>query len=111
MARWSVVTGRYARGVRILVCCCSILYEGRLTTRLGSGERVVLFKDDGSVCVHTQRGAKPINYMPGPTAVREEDGTIRVHRPASDETLTIALEQVHADAQHALIDEAQLQRE
>jgi RecB family endonuclease NucS len=85
--------------VRILICRCSILYEGRLTTRLGSGERVILFKDDGSVCVHTQRGAKPINYMPGPTVLREEDGTLRVHRPASGETLTI------------LLDEAQLERE
>jgi RecB family endonuclease NucS len=97
--------------VRILICRCTILYEGRLTTRLGSGERVILFKDDGSVCVHTQRGAKPINYMPGPTAVREEDGTLRVHRPASSETLTILLEEVHADAVHALVDEAQLERE
>ena len=49
------MTGRYARGVRILICRCSILYEGRLTTRLGSGERVILIKDDVSVCVHTQR--------------------------------------------------------
>ena len=97
--------------MRILICRCTILYEGRLTTRLGTGERVILFKDDGSVCVHTQRGAKPINYMPGPTAVREEDGTLRVHRPASGETLTILLEEVHADAVHALVDDAQLERE
>jgi endonuclease len=97
--------------VRILVCRCRIGYAGRLVTQLASGERLVLFKDDGSVCVHARRGAKPINYMPGPTAVREEDGTLRVHRPASGETLTISLEEVHADAVHALVDDCQLERE
>ena len=69
--------------VRVLVCRCTIGYAGRLTTRLASGDRVVLFKEDGSVAVHALKGAKPINYMAGPTSVREEDDVIRVHRPAS----------------------------
>jgi RecB family endonuclease NucS len=97
--------------MRILICRCRIAYDGRLTTRLGSGERLLLFKDDGSVCVHARRGAKPINYMPGPTAVREERDVIRVHRPASEETLTIVVEQVLLDTRHPLADEAQLERE
>ena len=82
------------RRVRILVCRCAIGYAGRLTTRLASGERTILFKADGAVCIHADRGAKPINYMPGPTAVSEEDGVIRVHRPSSGETLTIVIEAV-----------------
>jgi RecB family endonuclease NucS len=97
--------------VRILICRCTICYEGRLTTRLSSGERLLLFKDDGSVCVHANRGAKPINYMPGPTSVTEQDGVIRVWRPASSETLTITLEEVHADQSAQLVDEARLERE
>ena len=51
----------------------------------------MLFKDDGSVCVHALKGAKPINYMPGPTIVEEADDLIRVRRPSSGETLTILL--------------------
>lgn len=97
--------------MRVLVCRCTIGYAGRLTTRLGSGDRVVLFKADGAVAVHALRGAKPINYMAGPTSVREEDGVIRVYRPASDETLTIVLESVHADSRHELEDGARLERE
>jgi RecB family endonuclease NucS len=97
--------------VRILVCRCVIRYEGRLTTRLSSGERVVLFKEDGSVCVHANRGAKPVNYMPGPTMVSEDGDEIRIVRPASGEVLTIVLEEVHADTLHALVDEARLERE
>jgi RecB family endonuclease NucS len=99
--------------VRVLVCRCSIGYAGRLTTRLASGDRVVLFKEDGSVAVHAlkgAKGAKPINYMAGPTSVREDGDLIRIYRPASDETLTIAIESVHHDARHALSDEAVLER-
>jgi len=97
--------------VRLLVCCCRIDYRGRLTTRLGSGERVILLKDDGSVCVHSVRGAKPVNYMPGPTAVREEDGVIRIIRPASDEELAITVERVVDDRRLDLLDAAPLERQ
>jgi len=97
--------------VRVLVCRCTIGYAGRLTTRLASGDRVVLFKEDGSVAVHALRGAKPINYMAGPTSVREEAEVIRIYRPSSDETLTIVVEHVHHDERHALTDEALLERE
>ena len=77
--------------MRVLVCRCTIGYAGRLTTRLASGDRVVLFKEDGSVAVHALRGAKPINYMAGPTSVREEAEVIRIYRPSSEETLTIVV--------------------
>jgi RecB family endonuclease NucS len=97
--------------VRLLICRCRIDYRGRLTTRLGPGERVVLFKDDGSVCVHSVRGARPVNYMPGPTAIREEDGIIRVIRPASDEELCITVEEVVDDRCLDLLDAAPLERQ
>jgi RecB family endonuclease NucS len=97
--------------VRILVCRCSIGYAGRLTTRLAPGDRVLLFKDDGAVCIHARAGAKPINYMPGPTVVREQDGVIRVTRPSTSETLTIVIEAVYDDRSMELEDEARLERE
>lgn len=97
--------------MRVLVAHCSIRYEGRLTTTLEPGDRVVLFKDDGSVVVHTCAGAKPVNYMPGPTVVHEEGRTLVVHRPATGERLTIDVHDVHADARHDLVDEAKIVRE
>jgi RecB family endonuclease NucS len=97
--------------VRVLVAHCEIAYAGRLDTRLAPGDRVVLFKDDGSVCVHALKGAKPINYMPGPTVVEETDDVIRVRRPASGETLTILLLGTHADHHHDLVDGAALERQ
>jgi RecB family endonuclease NucS len=97
--------------VRVLVARCSIGYSGRLTTRLASGDRIIIFKDDGSVCVHGPKGFKPINYMSGPTAITEEDGLITVRRPETGETLMIEVEQVIADDAHGLEDNAVLERE
>jgi RecB family endonuclease NucS len=97
--------------VRVLVARCSIGYSGRLTTRLASGDRIIIFKDDGSVCVHGPKGFKPINYMSGPTALTEEDGLITVRRPETGETLMIEVEQVIADDAHGLEDTAVLERE
>jgi RecB family endonuclease NucS len=48
--------------MRLLVAGCEIAYHGRATTRLGAGDRVILFKDDGSLCVHAGKGFKPLNY-------------------------------------------------
>lgn len=97
--------------MRILVTRCSIRYEGRLVTTLESGDRVVLFKADGSVVVHAVQGAKPINYMPGPTVVTEEGRTILVSSPRSGESLVIDVEDVHADTAWPLEDSAKLVRE
>jgi RecB family endonuclease NucS len=97
--------------VRVLVARCSIGYSGRLTTRLASGDRIIIFKDDGSVCVHGPKGFKPINYMSGPTAITEEDGLITVRRPETGEALMIEVEQVIADDTHGLEDNAVLERE
>jgi RecB family endonuclease NucS len=94
-----------------LVARCEIAYHGRATTRLGAGDRVVLFKEDGALCVHADKGFKPINYMAGPTTVSEEGDVIRVYRPASDETLVIVVHQVLQDSTLDLRDEALLERD
>jgi hypothetical protein len=97
--------------MRILVARCEIAYHGRATTRLGTGDRVILFKDDGSLCVHADKGFKPLNYMAGPTSVTEDGDTIRVYRGASDETLIIVVHEVISDERPQLVDGAKLEHE
>ena len=97
--------------MRILVARCEIAYHGRATTRLAAGDRVILFKDDGSLCVHADRGYKPLNYMAGPTSVTEDGDVIRVYRAASDETLVIVVHEVLTDERRDLVDEAVLEHD
>jgi RecB family endonuclease NucS len=97
--------------MRILVARCEIAYHGRAVTRLGAGDRVILFKSDGSLCVHADRGFKPLNYMAGPTSVSQEGDVIRVYRPASHESLVIVLLDVLHDSSPDLEDGAVLEHE
>ena len=97
--------------MRILIARCEIAYHGRAVTRLGAGDRVILFKDDGSLCVHADRGYKPLNYMPGPTSVVEDGDVIRVHRPASSETLVIVVHEAFEDRLLDLDDDATLEHD
>src|SRR4029078_10293032 len=80
--------------MRLLVARCEIAYHGRATTRLRAGDRGILFQDEDSLCVHTDSGFKPLNYMAGPTSVTEDGDVIRVHRAASGETLVIVVADV-----------------
>lgn len=48
--------------MRILVARRETAYHGRAVTRLRVGGRVILFKTDGSLCVHADKGYKPLNY-------------------------------------------------
>lgn len=97
--------------MRILVAHCTIRYEGRVTTTLAAGDRVILFKDDGSVVVHAGAGAKPINYMPGPTVVNEDGRTLSVSNPKTGELLVVDVEIAHADTAYELVDTAKIVRE
>jgi RecB family endonuclease NucS len=97
--------------MRILVARCEIAYHGRAVTRLGAGDRVILFKTDGSLCVHADKGYKPLNYMPGPTTVSQDGDVIRVYRPASDESLVIVLHEVFQDSALELEDDAVLEHD
>lgn len=78
---------------------CSIDYQGRAESKLGSGERLLIFKPDGTLLVHTSTKLKPVNWQPpGCTfsAGREGDSlVITAAREKPKETVRIALEAVH----------------
>lgn len=43
---------------------CNIHYQGRAESRLPSGERLLMFKPDGTLLVHTSAKLKPVNWQP-----------------------------------------------
>lgn len=83
--------------MRLLVAECSVTYEGRLGARLAPARRLILFKADGSVAVHSDSKAyKPLNWMNPPCSIRETDEAITVTTPKG-EALTIELHEVLSD--------------
>jgi endonuclease len=56
--------GLSKKSVIILMACCSVTYEGRARSKLGSGDRMVIIKSDGSFMVHQDRNLEPVNWQP-----------------------------------------------
>ncbi len=52
------------RKLVLMLCSCSVVYEGRSATMLGEGERLIIVKPDGAVLVHRPRGYSPVNWQP-----------------------------------------------
>lgn len=89
---------------------CTVDYDGRASSTLGPGDRIVVCKPDGTILVHTDEGREPVNWQPpGSTqSVVVEDGALTLHstRTAPDETLTVRFARVdHLVAYRAEDDE------
>ncbi len=52
------------RRTLIVVGKCSVIYSGRARSKLGSGERIVIMKTDGSLLIHRSTGYQPVNWQP-----------------------------------------------
>jgi RecB family endonuclease NucS len=88
--------------VRLVVTRCSVEYDGRLGARLEPALRLLVFKADGSVAVHSDTKAyKPLNWMNPPCTVHEADGVITVSTPKG-ERLVIELHDVLFDERFEL---------
>lgn len=51
----------------VLVAECKIEYWGRSRSVIGLGDRIILFKPDSTLIVHSPTGFKPVNWMSAPT--------------------------------------------
>ena len=83
--------------MRLVVARCTATYEGRLSSTLDSGVRLLMVKADGCVAIHADVGAyKPINWMNAPNALFADDDRWIVTNPKG-ERLEIVLEEVLQD--------------
>jgi RecB family endonuclease NucS len=97
--------------VRLIVTRCSVSYEGRLKARLASATRLLVFKADGSVAIHSDAKAyKPLNWMNPPCSILEDDDTITVST-AKGERLVIELHEVLFDGAFDLGDDPGLAKD
>jgi RecB family endonuclease NucS len=94
---------------------CTVEYDGRAASSLGSGERHVMLKPDGSALVHTDEGQQPVNWQPPDCdhEVTVEDGNLVVesHRETPEEHLRVDFESVLEVSAYGLTDERDLSLE
>lgn len=90
--------------MRVLVAQCTVTYFGRLSAHLPRATRLIMFKSDGSVLIHSDGGSyKPLNWMSPPCVVRENaESSEFVVTNKAGETLTIEVHEVHSDDSYEL---------
>ena len=97
--------------MRLVIATCTVDYVGRLSAHLPLATRLLLVKADGSVSVHADGGAyKPLNWMTPPCRLETVPERWTVTN-TKGETLTIAIEAVHADIAHELGTDPGLQKD
>jgi len=78
---------------------CKVEYEGRASSTLEWGNRLVIVKSDGSVLVHRPIGYEPVNWQPSNCVFQVEILTdklkIKASRLHPNETLNIFFETIH----------------
>ena len=83
--------------MRLVIATCSVDYEGRLSAHLPMAPRLLMLKADGSISIHADdRAYKPLNWMSPPCQLREEEDRWVVVN-GRGETLTITIQELHAD--------------
>jgi RecB family endonuclease NucS len=91
---------------------CTVDYDGRASSRLGPGDRLVVCKPDGTILVHTDEGQQPVNWQP-PGCTQEArlvDGRLELHslRSTPEEELVVTFEAVHHVVAYGVTDEEDL---
>ncbi len=92
----------------ILVGNCWVDYEGRASSKLEPGERIVLIKEDGSVLVHRPAGYEPVNWQPAgclfQTRVTRGVLWIRAIHSKPSESISIMFDRVYLLSAMGLVD-------
>jgi len=98
--------------VVLLVGRCSVDYVGRASSRLGLGDRVVIYKPDGSILVHRPEGYEPVNWMPAGSYLTASSSegrlNLRAVRRRPFEELKVSFMELYLAAAGRLIDEEEL---
>ncbi len=92
---------------------CTVEYEGRASSDLGPGDRLLILKPDGSALVHTDEKRTPVNWQPPGCdhAASVRDGRLRVvsRRTSPDERLVVEFERVEQFSAYPVTDPSDLE--
>ncbi|QGX95815.1 DUF91 domain-containing protein [Haloplanus rallus] len=91
---------------------CTVEYDGRASSSLGPGDRLLLLKPDGSALVHTDEGRTPVNWQPPGcdhfASVRDGGLRVRSVRRSPEELLDVRFDRVHHLAAYDVTDPDEL---
>jgi RecB family endonuclease NucS len=95
---------------------CRVDYDGRASSTLGPGDRLLLLKPDGTALVHTDEGHQPVNWQPPgcehavELAHENGDARLRVHstRTTPAEALEVRFSAVAQVSRYVVADGAEL---
>ena len=94
----------------IIVTDCKIDYNGRSSSKINWGERVVMLKPDGAVLIHRKTNYKAINWQPPgasiSVSIQSGELIIRADRRRPRETLSITCRKIIFISIFSLKDEA-----
>jgi RecB family endonuclease NucS len=90
---------------------CTVDYDGRASSKLESGERLVVFKPDGSALVHRPKDYSPVNWQPSgsifKTQLLEEGLIVRVYRRKERESMVITFSELQLVSVLDLVDKGE----
>jgi RecB family endonuclease NucS len=111
-ARRAVSEGVAAGELVTLFGRCTVDYEGRASSTLDAGDRLLVLKPDGTALVHTDEGHRPVNWQP-PGCEQEavvRDGQFRLEseRTTPAEELVVEFDRVDRVSRYDVRDEEDL---
>ncbi len=99
------------RKALIIVGNCWVDYRGRASSKLEPGERIVIFKEDGSVLVHRPTGYEPVNWQPPgclfSVNTRHEFLQIRAIRRKLSESVKMFFDNIYLVSVLSLVDKGE----
>jgi len=95
----------------LIIGDCWVDYRGRASSRLQSGERIAVFKEDGSVLIHRPVGYEPVNWQP-PGCIFQVNAVggnlqIRAVRRKPPESVKISFSRVYLLSALNLVDQGE----
>ena len=96
------------RKALIIIGSCRVDYQGRASSKLEPGERILIIKEDGSLLVHRSIGYDPVNWQPPgcifKTSITGNILSIRALRRRPRESLRIHFDKIFLVSVLSLVD-------
>jgi RecB family endonuclease NucS len=104
-----IKTALNSKSTVLLIGECRVDYEGRASSRLEPGERLVIIKQDGAILVHRPTGYSPVNWQPSTSIIEviyKEGVGLVIHalRDRPREYLTIVFTRINIFFAGKLVD-------